>query len=116
MKFLIDAQLPFILCDILKEKNIEAVHVDSLPNGDETLDSEITAYADQNNYTVVTKDSDFYHSHILYRKPAKIFLVQTGNIKNRDLFDLFRHNMKTIKKLGDECTYLEINEDGVYGH
>jgi predicted nuclease of predicted toxin-antitoxin system len=28
---------------------------------------------------VVTKDTDFYHSHVLQRKPWKLLLVRTGN-------------------------------------
>ena len=116
MKFLIDAQLPAKLCEILREKNIEAIHVDSLPEGDETLDSVIISYADQHDCRVVTKDSDFYHSHILYGKPRKVLLVQTGNIKNRELFDLFRQYAKTIKRFAVDCTFLELNNEGVFGH
>jgi len=96
--------------------DIEAIHVDSLPKGDESHDSEIIWFADKNKYTVVTKDSDFYHSHILHGKPRKLFMIQTGNIKNRELFGLLRKNIETIKTLMKTCTYLELNEEGVFGH
>jgi len=113
---LIDAQLPAMLCDVLKNRGIEAVHVDSLPRGDESLDSEIITYANKNRFTIMTKDSDFYHSHILYGKPKTLFMIQTGNMKNRELFDLFRENIETIKTLTKTCTYLELTGEGVFGH
>ena len=59
MRFLVDAQLPPKLCEILKAAGFDALHVDSLPNGDETSDNDISAYATQNNLIVITKDSDF---------------------------------------------------------
>ena len=116
MRFLIDAQLPGRLCEILINLGIEAIHVDSLPQGDETLDSEIITYADKKKLTVMTKDSDFYHSHILYGKPQKLFMIQTGNMKNRELFNLLRKNIETIKTLMKTCIYLELTEEGVFGH
>ena len=114
MKFLVDAQLPELLCDILNDSGIEAIHVNSLPAGDETSDNQITEFSDKNGYRVVTKDLDFYHGHKRYGKPRKLMLITTGNIKNRALFDLFRGNMKTIKHQAKHSSYMEINEDGVF--
>ena len=45
---------------------------------------------------VVTKDTDFYHSHLLHRKPWKLLLVRTGNISTRDLTALFQRHLPTI--------------------
>jgi len=83
MMLIIDAQLPTKLCEVLNQLEFETIHVDDLPNGDETSDREITEYADKSNLTVVTKDYDFYHSHMVLGKPRKLLLVTTGNIKNR---------------------------------
>ena len=80
MKLIVDAQLPVKLCEVLKEIGIDSIHVDELPNGDETPDALITAHVDKNNLIVLTKDSDFYHSHMVSGKPQKLFLVTTGNI------------------------------------
>jgi len=114
LKFLVDAQLPELLCEILNDYGIEAIHVNALPAGDETSDNEITEFSDKNGYTVVTKDLDFYHSHKRFGRPQKLLLITTGNIKNRALFDLFRNNMKTIKHLAGPSNYLEISEEGVF--
>ena len=113
MKLIVDAQLPIKLCEILKQLGIEAIHVDELPQGDETPDVEITNYADQGNLVVVTKDSDFYYSHITLDKPKKLFLITTGNLKNRQLFDLFRNNISIIKNALSRSCFIELNSEGI---
>lgn len=116
MKFLVDAQLPSKLCEILESIGSYSIHVDSLPTGDETPDSVISAYADKEDLIVVTKDSDFYHSHMILGQPKRLFLITTGNIRNRRLFDLIRDNALTIKTLFKTCNYLEMSNDGIIGH
>ena len=92
MKLVVDAQLPKKLCEILNQLGLESLHIDTLPLGDETPDKEIAAFADKQKLMLITKDFDFYHSHMTEGKPAKLFLITTGNLKNRQLFDLFRNN------------------------
>lgn len=64
MKLIVDAQLPVKLCEILNQLGLNSMHVDELPQGDETPDAEITEFADLENLIVVTKDFDFYHSYM----------------------------------------------------
>lgn len=116
MKFLVDAQLPVKLCEILQTAGLDSVHVDSLPNGDETSDKDISIHADRHDLIVVTKDSDFYHSHMILGQPKKLLLLTTGNIKNRALFDLTRNNAMMIKSLLETCNYVEMTNDGLIGH
>ncbi|WP_040396001.1 DUF5615 family PIN-like protein [Cesiribacter andamanensis] len=116
MKFLVDAQLPAKLCEILHSAGLDATHVDSLPDGDESADRDITLYADQHNLIVITKDSDFYHSHMILQQPKRLLLITTGNIKNRGLFDLIRANAQTLKALFNSCNYVELTNDSIIGH
>jgi len=116
MKFLVDAQLPAKLCEILHSAGLNAIHVDTLPNGDESSDRDIALYADQHDLIVITKDSDFYHSHMILRQPKRLLLITTGNIKNRGLFGLIRANAQTIKTLFDSCNYVELTNDSIIGH
>lgn len=113
MKLLVDAQLPRKLCEILNQLGLESVHVDTLPKGDETPDSEISTFVDEQNLILVTKDFDFYHSHMTAGKPAKLFLITTGNLKNRQLFDMFRNNILIIKNALDRSSYIELNNEGI---
>ncbi len=113
MRLIIDAQLPSKLCEILNQLGIESIHVDQLPKGDETPDFEVSAYADDNDLIVLTKDFDFYHSHMGLDRPRRLFLVTTGNIKNRQLFDLFRTNILLIKNALNRSNFLELNNEGL---
>ncbi|MBI3521040.1 MAG: DUF5615 family PIN-like protein [Bacteroidetes bacterium] len=116
MKLLIDAQLPTLLAAILNELGYQSIHVDSLINGDESTDTEIINYAEKHQLIVVTKDSDFFHSHSLLKKPAKLLLVSTGNIKNKQLFDIFRRNHLKLYELFEIVNFVEINSNGIASH
>ena len=116
MKLLIDAQLPALLNTILNELGYNSTHVYSLTNGDESTDTEIISYAENHKLIVVTKDSDFFHSHSLQNKPTKLLLVSTGNIKNKQLFDVFRRNHLQLNELFKTVNFIEINSNGIASH
>lgn len=108
MKLIVDAQLPVKLCDILNQLGLESIHVDELPKGDETPNMEITKFADLEKLTLLTKDFDFYHSHMALGKPRKLFLITTGNLKNRQLFYLFRNNALIIRNALNKSSFVEV--------
>lgn len=116
MKFLIDAQLPFLLADILNQKGFLATHTDNLPNKQFTTDKEILDFAKSNDFIVITKDLDFLDSFILNNIPEKLLLITTGNIKNRKLLDLFRNNINTIVELFEKSNLIELNNDQIIVH
>jgi predicted nuclease of predicted toxin-antitoxin system len=116
MKLIVDAQLPAKLCEVLHQLGLESIHVDELPKGDETPDMEIIKFADRENLIVVTKDVDFYHSHMTLGKPKKLFLIATGNLKNRQLFNLFRNNALIIKNALNRSNFVELSNEGITEH
>ncbi|MEQ9467568.1 MAG: DUF5615 family PIN-like protein [Ekhidna sp.] len=116
MKLIIDAQLPTKLCEILSHLEFDSIHVDSLPKGDETPDSEIIAYADDHDSMIVTKDFDFYHSFMALKRPRRLFLITTGNLKNRQLFDLIRNNASIIMQALKRSNYVELTNEGIVEH
>lgn len=116
MRFLIDAQLPALLAKWIREKGFEAIHTDDLPNRDETEDDEIRLLADRIGYIVITKDADFYDSYILKNSPKRLLLISTGNIKNRQLLDLFRKNFQEIVGLFGYCDLIEMNNTELIAH
>ena len=69
----------------LEERGFDAIHTLELPAANRSDDKEIIVVADQDDRVVVSKDSDFFDDHILMRKPKRLLVVKTGNIKNRDL-------------------------------
>ena len=116
MKFLVDAQLPYRLKYWLIAKGFDAVHTQDLPEANSTEDLNIVAFAEKENRTVISKDSDFLKLHILSDKPSKLLLITTGNIVNRELLSLFEKNFDTAIKLLNSYKVVEMNNFFVLGH
>ena len=89
IKYLIDAQMPYLLADLLRHKGFEVLHTDDLPDKDETSDSTIRKIAAKENYVVITKDSDFQDSYLLFKQPPLLLLITTGNIKTENCLTCF---------------------------
>ncbi|MDP4664515.1 MAG: DUF5615 family PIN-like protein [Salibacteraceae bacterium] len=102
MRFLVDAQLPVLLKTILIEKGFECFHSSDLPKGNLSSDSELIDFALNNDLVIISKDSDFLDSFLLFSKPRKVILVNTGNIKNRALLDIFRSSISQIASFLEE--------------
>lgn len=85
MKFIVDAQLPRSVTSLLAAAGCDAVHTLDLPERNRTTDERLIDVADRDQRVAVTKDADFVDSHLLHGRPAKLLLISTGNITNRDL-------------------------------
>jgi predicted nuclease of predicted toxin-antitoxin system len=90
MKFVVDAHLPPGLCALLQVAGHDAIHTSQLPAQNRTPDEILNDLSLREQRVVVTKDLDFYHSHVLHGKPWKLLLVRTGNIRAGDLKALFQ--------------------------
>jgi len=82
MRFVVDAQLPKSLSDLINSKGYDSIHTLDLPKANATQDNEILELSTRENRVVVTKDNDFLDSFLLIGKPKKLIFVKTGNIKN----------------------------------
>ena len=116
MKFIVDAQLPRILVTHLIGLGHDTVHVKDLPNAGETSDSEITAFADRNDRIVVTKDADFRHTHETTGRPARLLLIRTGNIRNRDLLAHILTHHAAITSAFAESDFIEFDNTSLILH
>lgn len=96
MKFLIDVNLPRNF-SYFKDNNFYHV-VDLNPR---MKDAEIWQYALENNLTILTKDTDFYHRITLTDKSPKVVLFKLGNQTLSQLHEYFSKYWPTI------LTYLE---------
>lgn len=113
MKFLVDAHISPLLCEILWQKGYDTKHVEELLIGTLTPDNIIMDLANQENRIMITKDYDFYYAHVMYKKPSKLLLITTGNTRNRILFDLIRNNLTLIESLFERYNFLELSGTGV---
>lgn len=113
MKFLVDAHLPRGLCALLAAAGHDAVHTKDLADQNRTKDSAINELSLREKRIVVTKDTDFYHSHLLQGRPWKLILVRTGNIRARELRALFSRHLAAIVSLLESNTLIELSREGV---
>src|SRR5205085_502820 len=116
MKFLVDAQLPRRLVPQLQAAGHEAIHTLDLPLGNRTPDSVINELSIREEYIVVTKDTDFVNSFHLHRRPRKLLLVSTGNIRNSELESLLLSNLESIASSFDHFDFIEINRTAIIFH
>jgi len=113
MKFLVDAHLPRHLCTILAQHGHDANHTLDLPSGNATSDRAITQLSFDEQRVVVSKDTDFFYSHLLHRRPWKLLLVKTGNISTRELQTLFENNLPVMEAAFQTHTLVEVDRVAV---
>ncbi len=111
MRFLIDANLPIALCKFLSKSGYETLYVRDLPNGDYLKDEEIIKMASNDDFILVTKDSDYLFSYILQNKPPKLIKVETGNISNFELLQIFEKVLPYLLSIHKDkfCVTLDRN-------
>lgn len=108
MKFLVDAQLPAQLANLLTAAGHDALHTTQLPNANRTTDSEIARIADTDGRVVVSKDRDFRDSHLLQGTPRYLLIISTGNISNADLLALVAEQLASIISAIGQATLVEL--------
>ena len=116
MKFIIDAQLPFVLSKYLKGRGFDVIHTDDLPNKEFTTEDEIREISVRESRILVTKDSDFLDSFYVKGIPSKLLLVSTGNIKNKVLISLFDSNIEKLNELFSDYSFVELDNFEILGH
>src|SRR5262245_30009014 len=113
MRFLVDAQLPRKLAAWLNAAGADAIHTLELPDGNCTTDDQLNAVAQSEGRVLVTKDADFVDSHLLSGQPAKLLLISTGNIANRELEALLVPLLASILREFNSHSFLELGRTGL---
>ena len=116
MKFIVDAQLPKSLSDLINTKGLDAIHTLELPDQNKTQDGFITRLATDEQRIVITKDADFLESYILRKEPPKLLLIKTGNIRNKELISLFDRNIELIVDLFLSHSLIEVTKEEIVVH
>ncbi|KGO92469.1 DUF5615 family PIN-like protein [Flavobacterium subsaxonicum] len=80
--FLIDVNLPYYF-SLWNTENF--VHQKDI--NDEWSDEQIWRYAQENDMTIITKDSDFSNKILLRQPPPKVIHIRFGNMKMKDFYD-----------------------------
>lgn len=116
MKFIVDAQLPKSLSDLLKYRGFDSIHTLELPNKNATSDKEITEIAFTEKRIVITKDNDFLESFLLNSTPEKLIIVRTGNIPNSILLKIFDSNLDLIHSMISRSNLIEVTRSEIAEH
>lgn len=96
MKLLLDENLSDRIVPRLVDLFPESVHVKAVGLA-ETEDDRIWSWAKQNDFTIVSKDSDFYQRSILRGHPPKFIYVQIGNCPTARVVELLRAHHDEIQ-------------------
>jgi len=113
MKFLVDAHLPPRLCALLQAGGHDAMHTSVLPARNMTPDRIINELSVAEQRVVISKDTDFYYSHLLQQRPWKLLLVRTGNIRTSELYGLFQRQLPAIVAALQQHTLVELDRTSV---
>lgn len=115
MKVLCDVHIAIKIAKYLKSKGVDTEHVNLILNKWNTKDSDISNYADLNDFTVLTKDADFKNSHFIQSTPKKLIKINLGNISTSALISILDEILIQLIDLFDNNSkcYVEINPNDI---
>ncbi len=100
----------------MRDAGHDTIHTLDLPNRNRTTDEEINELSARDLRVVVTKDTDFVDSFLLFHRPYKLLLISTGNIANADLENLFMAQIPVITVAFESYEYLELTRTTLIFH
>jgi len=95
VKLLLDENLSDRIIHRVIDLYPDSAHVKTLALTN-TDDSVIWEYAYANDFTIVSKDSDFHQRSLLYGHPPKFIYLRIGNSPTSKIIQIFRDNFDTI--------------------
>ena len=104
MRFLFDQNISHRILKLIPVEHFESTTIkkEGLIN---TPEREIWEFARKNNYTIVTKDSDFNDLNSLFGFPPKIIWIRTGNLKTQSIVDIRNEYSCEIQKFMNDGKY-----------
>ena len=84
----------------LRQEFPDSAHVAELGLAQST-DRQIWDYAGQNDYVIVSKDSDFRQLAFLFGPPPKAVWLDVGNVSSSKILELIRDNRETINHFSE---------------
>lgn len=113
MKFLIDAHLPPGLRAVFQAAGHDAIHTLDLPEQNACRDGVLNEISMAEMRVVVTKDTDFYYSHLLHGRPWKLVFVRTGNLGLKATRLMFETHLAAIEVALQTYTLVELDQKTV---
>lgn len=113
MKLLFDQNISYRIVSLVSNKYPEAKHINHVGLEDAT-DNSIWNFAKENNYSIVTFDSDYYDLSIIRGCPPKIIWLRIGNTSTKMVAKVLNDDFALIEAFHTDSSYedlacLEIN-------
>lgn len=110
MKLLFDQNLPTRIVSSLFDIFPNSLHVKTL-GMESTDDRAIWNYARDNDFSIISKDSDFHQMSFLFGAPPKTIWLRCGNCSTTVLETIIRRNSRKIAAFleDDESALLVID-------
>ncbi len=96
MKLLFDENLSPVLTRRLADLFANSVHVRDI-GMKATDDPVVWDYAKNNDFMIVSKDTDMHDLSLVFGNPPKVIWVRLGNCSTRQVENLLRQNYEAIK-------------------
>ena len=103
MKLLFDENLSPILAEQLSDFFPDSDHVRNV-GLKSAADPEVWTVAHENDFVIVSKDSDMHDRSLLFGFPPKVIWIRLGNCSTRQVLELFRREKETIRKFIEDDT------------
>ncbi|MFN5442841.1 MAG: DUF5615 family PIN-like protein [Crocinitomicaceae bacterium] len=116
MKILLDQNISFKLVNKIKEIFDVVNHVKDFGLLD-TKDIEIWNFAKNNNFSIISFDSDFFDLSLLYGHPPKIIWLRTFNQTSKNIevmLNNFKYQIKEFLNENDDNSCLEILDKNIF--
>ena len=91
MKLLFDENLSDRIVPQVLDLYPDSTHVKAL-RLTQTSDTLIWSFAQQHNYTIVSKDADFHQRSLVFGHPPKLVFLRVGNCPTSRITHLLRSN------------------------
>jgi len=109
-RLLIDENLPFTLVRLL---DTDCLHVSEIAA--QASDSLLWKTARENNWIVLTRDTDFFDRLLVHGAPPKVVWVRLGNIRKNALIELLIKRWPVVQQLLEANDLVEIHLDRLEG-
>lgn len=113
MKFLIDAQLSPALIKVFAARGHICLHTRDLPLQNQTSDRSINDLSLKESLILDTKDTDFYSSFLLHRRPYKLIFVSLGNMRLRETLSHFEKIIDPVLDQIAQHNMIEVTPSGI---
>ncbi len=107
MKLLFDQNISFRIVKKIEDflPNSSQVRLLGLENA---KDTDIWEYAKNNDYTIITFDTDFYDLSLIKGTPPKIIWLRIGNTSTTSLIDCLKLNFELILEFIQNNDYKDL--------